>query len=201
MIRGRDFTWSTFRIAWADNNEPNVVFLAGPQVAASSLPSGWVETVGYGCGPDRSRNGGEASASVILLKAVGGEVLSRPSGWTYGIECAQRTAVRIRILFVRLDIRSTKDCAHLHVEKSDEPSPRIPFSHRGRLAAYADAKVTDSFRIQREKDEIRQERPVRYLTRLARLAKQIGKLATLAPKMATLMGDFVNLGGSRWQPC
>jgi hypothetical protein len=24
--------------------------------------------------------------------------------------------------------RSTKDCAHLHFEKSDEQSPRIPFS-------------------------------------------------------------------------
>ena len=74
------------------------ICLAGPQVAAVSLPSGWVETIGFCCDPDRSRNGGEASASVILLKADGGEVLSRPSGWTYGIECAQRTAVRARIL-------------------------------------------------------------------------------------------------------
>jgi len=38
----------------------------------------------YCCGPDRSRNGGEASASVILLKADGGEVVSHPSGWTDG---------------------------------------------------------------------------------------------------------------------
>ena len=75
-----------------------MICLAGPQVAAVSLPSGWVETIGYGCDPDRSRNGGEASASVILLKADGGEVVSRPSGWTDGIECAQRTAVRARIL-------------------------------------------------------------------------------------------------------
>ena len=93
MAKSRGFTSSPFGIAWAHNNWPDVICLAGPQVAAALLPSGWVETIGYGCGPDRSRNGGEASASVILLKADGGEVLSRPSGWTYGIECAQRTAV------------------------------------------------------------------------------------------------------------
>ena len=128
MADAEVFTLSPFRIAWADNNWPDVVCLAGPQVAAASLPSGWVETIGYGCGPDRSRNGGEASASVILLKADGGEVLSRPSGWTYGIECAQRTAVGARILPVRVEIRSTKDCAHLHSDRSDEPSPHISFS-------------------------------------------------------------------------
>ena len=94
----RGFTLSPFRIAWADNNWPNVIGLAGPQAAATFLPSGWVETIGYCCGPDQSRNGGEASASVILPKVDAGEVLSRPSGWTYGIECAQRTAVVARIL-------------------------------------------------------------------------------------------------------
>jgi hypothetical protein len=36
--------------------------------------------------------------------------------------------------YVRMERRSTKDCAHLHFDKSDEPSPRIPFSHHGRLA-------------------------------------------------------------------
>jgi len=99
--------------------------------------------------------------------------------------------------------RSTKDCAHLH-RKSDEPSPCIPFSRRGRLAgrsaAYADAKVTVSFRIQREKDEIRQQRLVPYLTRAGKVAKPLGKLATLASKMATLRGDLVNPEGRRWQP-
>ena len=98
MADSRGFTRSPFGIEWAFNNWPAVICLAGPQVAASFLPSGWVETIGYGCGPDRSRNGGEASASVTLLKVDGGEVLSRPSGWTYGIECAQMTAVGARIL-------------------------------------------------------------------------------------------------------
>src|ERR1017187_2006967 len=84
MADSRGFTWSPFGIAWADNNGPNTIYLAGPQVAASFLPSGWVETIGYGCGPGRSRNGGEASASVILLKVDVGEVVSHPSGWTDG---------------------------------------------------------------------------------------------------------------------
>jgi hypothetical protein len=41
----RGFTWSPFGIAWADNNWPNVICLAGPQVAATFLPSDWVETL------------------------------------------------------------------------------------------------------------------------------------------------------------
>ena len=168
MADSRGFTWSPFGIAWADNNGPNVICLAGPQVAAAFLPSGGIETIGYGCGPDRSRNGGEASASVILLKADGGEVLSRPSGWTYGIECAQRTAVGPGYFRPGGDTVN-QDCAHLHVEKSDEPSPvsrSLPRTiGRRALAAYAGAKVTGSFRNQREKDEIRQQRLVQYLTR------------------------------------
>ena len=103
-------------------------------------PSGWVETIGYCCGPDRSRNGGEASASVILLKADGGEVLSRPSGWTYGIECAQRTAVGGPDTSVRVEIRRTKTATCRHIDESGKASPCIPFSRRGRLAAYAGAK-------------------------------------------------------------
>ena len=170
MAKSRGFTSSPFGIAWAHNNWPDVICLAGPQVAAALLPSGWVETIGYGCGPDRSRNGGEASASVILLKADGGEVLSRPSGWTYGIECAQRTAVGARILPVRVEIRSTKT-ALIFMSKSRMSRHRISRSlpkttgRRRRLVAYAGAKVTGSYRIQREKDEIRQQRLVQYLTR------------------------------------
>jgi hypothetical protein len=165
MADSRGFTRSPSGIAWAHNNWPDVTCLAGPQVAATLLPSGWVETLGYGCGPDRSRNGGEASASVTLLKADVGEVLSRPSGWTYGIECAQRTAVGARILPSGWSTVN-QDCAHLHGDRSDEPSPCIALSHRRhrRSAGYADAKVTGSFRNQREKDEIRERRPVLYLT-------------------------------------
>lgn len=36
--------------------------------------------------------------------------------------------------------------------------------------AHARAKVTDSLRIQREKDEIRRERPIQYLTRAGDVA-------------------------------
>ena len=49
---------------------------------------------------------------------------SVPRGWPLGPDTS-----------VRVEIRSTKDCAHLHVDESDEPSPCIPFSHRRRLAA------------------------------------------------------------------
>jgi hypothetical protein len=99
-----------------------------------------------------------------------------------------------------------QDCTHLHVEKSDEPSPHIPLSPEDewqteRPAAYAGAKVTGSFRNQREKDEIRQERPVLYLTQAAGLAKPPAKLATLTPKMATLNRDFGNPNAITWQPC
>ena len=122
-----------------------------------------------GCGPDRSRNGGEASASVILLKADGGEVLSRPSGWTYGISVPRGRPLGPDTS-VRVEIRSTKDCAHLHVENRMSRH-RVSRSltaddwPRRRSVAYAGAKVTGSFRIQREKDEIRQQRLVQYLTR------------------------------------
>ena len=121
MAESRGFTWSPFRIAWADNNWPNAIYLAGPQVAAAFLPSGWVETIGYCCGPDRSRNGGEASASVILLKADGGEVVSHPSGWTDG-NCVPRGWPLDPDTSVRMEKRSTKDCAHRHVDESDEAS-------------------------------------------------------------------------------
>jgi hypothetical protein len=84
MAKNRGFTWSPFGIAWADNNWPNEIYLAGPPVAARSCP-----VVGkklwWCCGPDRSRNGGEASASVILPKVDGGEVVLHPSGWIDGI--------------------------------------------------------------------------------------------------------------------
>ena len=45
MADSRGFTNSLFGIAWAHNNRPDVICLAGPQVAASLLPSGWVETL------------------------------------------------------------------------------------------------------------------------------------------------------------
>ena len=45
MADSRGFTWSPFGIAWVDNNGPNTIYLAGPQVAAAFLPSGWVETL------------------------------------------------------------------------------------------------------------------------------------------------------------
>ena len=35
MADSRGFTWSPFGIAWADNNWPDVICLAGPQVAAA----------------------------------------------------------------------------------------------------------------------------------------------------------------------
>jgi hypothetical protein len=38
MADSRGFTWSPFGIAWADNNWPDVICLAGPQVAATFLP-------------------------------------------------------------------------------------------------------------------------------------------------------------------
>ena len=47
MAESRGFTRSPFGIAWAHNNRPDVICLAGPQVAAASLPSGWVETIGW----------------------------------------------------------------------------------------------------------------------------------------------------------
>jgi hypothetical protein len=45
MADSRGFIWSPFGIPWADNNGPNVICLAGPQIAAAFLPSGWVETL------------------------------------------------------------------------------------------------------------------------------------------------------------
>ena len=72
--------------------------------------------------------------------------------------------------------------------------------HTEAQTACADAKVTRFLRSQREKDEIRQERPVQYLTQAARVAKLPLELATLEPKMATLGGDFGNPGDPKWQP-
>ena len=60
-------------------------------------------------------------------------------------------------------------------------------------AAYAGAKVTGSYRIQREKDEIRRQRLIRYLTQTGRVAKPLSELATLGTY-------FVNPEGLGWQP-
>ena len=168
MADSRDFTWSPFGISWADNNGPNVICLAGPQVAAAFLPSGWVETIGSGCGPDRSRIGGEASASVILLKADGGEVVSHPSGWIDG-NCVPRGWPLGPDASVRVGNGQPKT-ALIFMSRSRMSRHRVSRSlpqtigEQRRSAAAADAKVTDSFRIQREKDEIREQRRVQYLT-------------------------------------
>src|SRR5271170_2284641 len=77
---------------------------------------------------------------------------------------------------------------------------RRSLARQRRSAAYAGAKGTECCRNQREKDEIRQERLVQYLTRAAKVAKALRKLATLGQKLATLSADFVNPEGSRWQP-
>jgi len=109
---------------------------------------------GLSCGPDRSRNRGEASASVILLKADVGEVVSHPSGWMWQL-CAQRMAVGPGSL--RPDGKTVNQrLAHLHVKKSDEPSSCIPFSlaeagELRRSMAHASAEFSDAFRNQRER--------------------------------------------------
>ena len=206
MANSRGFTWSPFGIAWADNNWPNVICLAGPQVAAV-VPAQWLgRNYWYGCGPDRSRNGGEASASVILLKADGGEVVSHPSGWTDGNLYAQRMAVGPG--YFRPDgIRSTKDCAHRHVEESDEASPCIPFSLPRRLANRGVRWHTLVPKLQmpseiREKDRIRRLRLVQYLTRAGKVAipdgrwQPCGQMATLEVDLATLSSSFGNPGGN-----
>ena len=90
-------------------------------------PSGWVETIGYCCGPDRSRNGGEASASVYSPEGcwwrssfasfwvdLWHRVCPEDGRWARILPSGWRTV--------------NQDCAHLHVEKSDEPSPRISLS-------------------------------------------------------------------------
>ena len=175
MADNRGFTRSPSGIAWAHNNRPDVVCLAGPQVAAASLPSGWVETIELGCGPDRSRNGGEASASVILLKADGGEVVSHPSGWTDGNRMPRGWPLDPDTS-VRMGYGQPKT-ALIFMSKSRMSRHRVSRSlpqtigRRRRSVAYAGAKVTGSFLNQREKDEIRQQRLVQYLTWAARVAK------------------------------
>jgi len=149
---------------------------------------------GAGWRPARPRFSRRSVVEKLFHILLGGLMASVcPGGWPLNPDS-----------YVRMGRRSTKDCAHLHVGKSDEPSPYIPFSHRrrlaGRSAAYAGAKVTVSLRIHREKDEIRQQRLVQYLTRVGRVAKLRWEMATLAPKMATLRLDFGNPGASRWQP-
>ena len=68
---------------------PDAFCLAGPPVAASFRPSGWVQNFDDSCGPDRSRNRGEASAYVILPKADVGEVVSHPSEWIVATVCPE----------------------------------------------------------------------------------------------------------------
>jgi len=107
---------------------------------------------------------------------------------------------------VRNEERHSKTATCRHVDESGKASPCTPFSHLWTIGipagsvAHANAKIPDSFRKQREKDEIRQERPVQYLTQAARFAKLPVKLATLGPRMATLRGDFGNLRDPKWQP-
>jgi hypothetical protein len=63
----------------------------------------------------------------------------------------------------------------------------------GAFVAYAGPEVTDPFRIHRETEEIRHQRPVLYLTQVAKVAKALENLATLAPNLATLTPVFGNL--------
>jgi len=124
MANSRGFTWSPFGSAWADNNAPNAIYLAGPQVTARSCP-----VVGkklwWCCGPDRSRNGGEASASVILPKVDGGEVVLHPSGWIDGI-CMPRGWPLSPDHSVRVVSGQPKTDPHLHAwKKSGGASPCI----------------------------------------------------------------------------
>ena len=155
MADSRGFTRSPSGIAWAHNNRPDVVCLAGPQVAAVSLPSGWVETIGFCCGPDRSRNGSGASASVILLKADGGEVVSHPSGWTDGNRMPRGWPLDPDTS-VRVEIRSTKDSTHRHVDESDEASRVSSFlsltaCEQWCSMAHASVETSDACRDQRER--------------------------------------------------
>jgi hypothetical protein len=168
-VNSRGFTWSPFMTAWADNNWPNEICLAGPQVAAALLPSGWVETIGRSCGPDRSRNGGEALASVILLKVDGGEVVSHPSGWTDGI-CMPRGWPLDPDHSVRMENGQPRTALILITRNRMR---RHGYSVLSRLQMVeCDAKwrtlikFSCALGIQREKDGIRRPRRRQYLTRV-----------------------------------
>jgi len=180
-------------------------YLSSRSSGRSVVRAQWMghRTFGFGCGPDRSRSRVRPARPRFSRRSVVEKLFHILLGGLMASVCPGGWPLRPGSLRPGGE-RSTKDCAHLH-RKSDEPSPCIPFSRRrrlaGRSAAYAGAKVTVSFRIQREKDEIRQQRPLPYLTGAGKVAKLLGKLATLAPKMATLRGDFVNPEGHRWQPC
>ena len=152
----------------------------------------------YCCGPDRSRNGGEASASVILLKVDGGEVVSHPSGWTDGNRMPRgwplgpdtsvrmgngqpKTALivmsmnRMRCHRVSrfLSLRLANRCVRWHTLV---PKLQMP------------AEI-------REKDRIRRLRLCLYLTRVGKVAILGTDFGNPAVQMATLEGDLATLEG------
>ena len=196
MADSRGFTWSPFGIAWADNNWPKVIYLAGPQAAATFLPSGWVETIGYGCGPDRSRNGGEASASVNLLKADGGEVVSHPSGWTDG-NCMPRGWPLGPDASVRVEDGQPKT-ALIVMSMNRMRRHGYPVFSPYRLANCGVRWHTLVSKLQmhaeiREKDRIRRVRPSQYLTRVGKVAILGTGFGNPAVQMATLKVDLATL--------
>ncbi len=196
MAKGRGFTRSPLGIAWADNNWPDVICLAGPQVAASSLPSGWVETIGLGCGPDRSRNGGEASASVILPKADGGEVVSHPSGWTDGNRMPRGWPLGPDAS-VRVEDGQPKT-ALIVMSMNRMRRHGYPVFSPYRLANCGVRWHTLMPKLQmhaeiREKDRIRRLRPCQYLTRAGKVAILGKDIGNPAVQMATLEGDLATL--------
>jgi len=196
MTNSEGFTLSPFRIVWADNNWPNTVCLAGPQAAAMLLPSGWVETIGYCCGPDRSRNGGEASASVTLLKAVGGEVVLHPSGWTDG-NCMPRGWPLGPDTSVRMGNGQPKT-ALIVMSMNRMRRHGYPVFSPLRLANNGVRWHTLVSKLQmhaeiREKDRIRRLRPCQYLTRAGKVAILGTDFGNPAVQMATLRVDLANL--------
>jgi len=196
MAKSRGFTESSFRIAWADNNGPNTIYLAGPQAAATFLPSGWVETIGYCCGPDRSRNGGEASASVNLLKADGGEVVSHPSGWTDG-NCMPRGWPLGPDTSVRMGNGQPKT-ALIVMSMNRMRRHGYPVFSPLRLANNGVRWHTLVSKLQmhaeiREKDRIQRLRPCQYLTRAGKVAILGTDFGNPAVQMATLEVDLATL--------
>ena len=203
MADSRGFTRSPSGIAWAHNNRPDVVCLAGPQVAAVSLPSGWVETIGFCCGPDRSRNGSGASASVILLKADGGEVVSHPSGWTDGNRMPRGwplgpdTSVRLG--------NGQPKTALIVMSMNRMRRHGYPVFSPYRLANCGVRWHTLMPKLQmhaeiREKDRIRRLKPRQYLTRdgkVAILGTDFGnpevQMASLEVDLATLRSSLATL--------
>jgi hypothetical protein len=186
MADSRDFTRSPFENAWADNNWPSTIFLAGPPVAGMSQPSGWVVTnggsaarTGQGTGvklplPSFSRR--SLVEKLFRIRLGGLMAWCMPRGWPL-----------VSGSFRPVGERSTKDYSHLHVEKSDEASPVYSVLSRLQMAEYDTRwrtliKFSCALGIQREKDGIRRPRRRQYLTRVRRVATFPIDLATLPPQ-------------------